>query len=147
MRRVPQQHANSSVRRERDPRSLTRQTLLLSACVVLAVGFVFATRQKIAAVQYGYRSEELRRERERLVEEQRRLLLTIEESASLEHLERAGRDLGLQPARAAHIGSSTRKTNAAEAGAASGDKPGDLRKEDAKTKKSRSKSEAARSRR
>jgi hypothetical protein len=104
MRRVPQQHANSYVRRERDPRTLTRQAMLLASCVVLAAGFVFAARQKIAAVQYGYRSEELRRERERLLEEQHRLLVAVEESSSPVHLERAARTLGLQPARAAQIG-------------------------------------------
>ena len=104
MRRVPQQHANSYVRRERDPRTLTRQALLLASCVVLAAGFVFAARQKIAAVQYGYRSEELRRERERLLEEQHRLLVAVEESSSPVHLERAARTLGLQAARASQIG-------------------------------------------
>ena len=104
MRRVPQQHANSYVRRERDPRALARQALLLASCVVLAAGFVFAARQKIAAVQYGYRSEELRRERERLLEEQHRLLVAVEESSSPVHLERAARTLGLQTARAAQIG-------------------------------------------
>jgi hypothetical protein len=104
MRRVPQQHANSYVRRERDRHTLTRQALLLASCVVLAAGFVFAARHKIAAVQYGYRSEELRRERERLSEEQHRLLVAIEESSSPVHLERAARTLGLQTARAAQIG-------------------------------------------
>lgn len=104
MRRVPQQHANSYVRRERDRRALVRQAMLLASCVVLAAGFVFAARQKIAAVQYGYRSEELRRERERLLEEQNRLLVAVEESSSPVHLERAARTLGLQPARAAQIG-------------------------------------------
>ena len=71
---------------------------------MLAAGFVFAARQKIAAVQYGYRSEELRRERERLQEEQHRLLVAVEESSSPVHLERAARRLGLQPARASQIG-------------------------------------------
>ena len=104
MRRVPQQHANSYVRRERDRRALARQALLLASCVVLAAGFVFAARQKIAAVQYGYRSEELRRERGRLLEEQNRLLVAVEESSSPVHLERAARRLGLQPARASQIG-------------------------------------------
>ena len=104
MRRVPQQHANSYVRRERDRRALARQALLLASCVVLAAGFVFAARHKIAAVQYGYRSEELRRERERLLEEQHRLLVAVEESSSPVHLERAARTLGLQPARASQIG-------------------------------------------
>ena len=124
MRRVPQQHANSYVRRERDPRTLTRQALLLASCVVLAAGFVFAARQKIAAVQYGYRSEELRRERERLLEEQHRLLVAVEESSSPVHLERAARTLGLQTARAAQIGVS--ETAAPERGVVE-DAPGAAR--------------------
>lgn len=106
MRRVPQQHANSHVRRERDGRSLTRQVLLLSCCVVLAAGFIFAARQKIVAVQYGYRSEELRRERERLLAEREHLLLAVEEHSSPATLERAAQGLGLQPARASQIHSS-----------------------------------------
>lgn len=104
MRRVPQQHANSYVRREPDRRSYTRQAALLCCCLLLAVGFIFAAGQQIAAVQYGYKSEELRRERERLIDEQRRLLLQIEESSSPATLERHARQLGLQPARASQIG-------------------------------------------
>lgn len=103
MRRVPQQHANSHVRRERDGRSLARQSLLLACCVVLAAGFVFAARQKIAAVQYGYRTEELRRERERLIEERQRLMVAVEEQSSPAKLEREAQRLGLQSARAAQI--------------------------------------------
>lgn len=103
MRREPQQHPNTDVRRERDPRAAKRQAILLATCALLALGFVFAASQKIAAVQYGYRNEELRRERERLLEEQRRLLLAIEESASLESLERTARELGMQPARASQM--------------------------------------------
>lgn len=119
MRRVPQQHANSHVRRERDGRSLARQVTLLACCVVLAAGFVFAARQKIVAVQYGYRSEELRRERERLLEERRRLLLAVEEHSSPAKLEREAERLGLQPARASQIHTeaepvSTDDTQAAE---------------------------------
>lgn len=104
MRRVPQQHPNSQVTRERDGRASTRQSILLTCCVLLAAGFVFAARQQIAAVQYGYKSEELRLRRELLLEEQRRLLLEIEESSSPANLERRARALGLQPARASQIG-------------------------------------------
>jgi hypothetical protein len=113
MRRVPQQHTNPDVRRERDPRAMRRQAFLLSACVMLALGFVFAASQKIAAVQYGYRSEELRREREQVLEEQRRLLLTIEQNAAPESLERAARGLGMQPARASQIGAGDERASEA----------------------------------
>ena len=108
MRRMPQQHANAYIRRERDRAVLKRQMLLLASCLVLAVGFVLAARQQIAAVQYGYDTEQLRRDRERLLDEQHRLLLTLEEHSSPAQLERAARELGLQPTRATQIARETR---------------------------------------
>lgn len=103
MRRVPQSHPNTRVRRTTDPRAARRQKLLLAGCLVLACGFVFAVRQQIRAVEYGYKTEALRREREQLLDEQRRLLLAVEESSSPAQLEQAARDLGMQPATAAQI--------------------------------------------
>jgi uncharacterized protein HemX len=104
MRRVPQQqYSNPHVRRERDPRAARRQTILLACCIVLAAGFVFAVRQQITAVEYGYKTEALRREREQLLGEQRRLLLAVQESSSPAQLEQAARELGMQPARAEQI--------------------------------------------
>ena len=103
MRRVPQQYPNPYVRRERDPRAARRQRLLLAGCLVLACGFIYAVRQQVSAVNYGYKTEALRREREQLLDEQRKLLLAVEESSSPAQLEQAGRELGLQPARASQI--------------------------------------------
>src|SRR2546423_15023750 len=103
MRRVPQQSPTPYVRRERDPRAARRQVLLLAGCLVLAGGFVFAARQQILAVEYGYKTEALRREREQLLDEQRRLLLAVEEGSSPAQLEQAAREMGMQPARAAQI--------------------------------------------
>jgi len=103
MRRVPQSHPNTRVRRTADPRASRRQKLLLAGCLVLACGFVFAVRQQIRAVEYGYKTEALRREREQLLDEQRRLLLAVEENSSPVHLEQAARELGMQPATAAQI--------------------------------------------
>jgi len=103
MRRVPQQYTNAPVRRERDPRAARRQRFLLAGCLVLAAGFIYAVRQQIMAVDYGYKTEALRREREQLIDEQRRLLLSVEENSSSAQLERAARELGMQPARAAQI--------------------------------------------
>jgi cell division protein FtsL len=77
--------------------------LLLASCLVLAAGFVYAVRQQILAVDYGYKTEALRREREQLLDERRRLLLAVEESSSPAQLEQAARELGMQPARAAQI--------------------------------------------
>lgn len=103
MRRVPQQYPNPHVRRVRDPRASRRQALLLAGCLLLACGFIYAVRQQMLAVDYGYRTEALRREREELLDEQRRLLLAVEENSSPARLEEAGRQLGMQPARAAQI--------------------------------------------
>ena len=110
MRRLPQQYANAYVRRERDPRVLRRQARLLAACLVLAVGFVIAVRQQIKAVEYGYKTEALRREREQLLDEQRSLLYALEEHSSPANLERAAREmkLELQPARSAQIDAGAR---------------------------------------
>ena|SRR5688500_3169622 len=116
MRRVPQQYPNPYVRRERDPRAARRQTLLLAGCLLLAGGFIYAVRQQITAFDYGYKAEALRREREELLDEQRRLLLAVEESSSPARLEEAGRELGLRPARAAQIETAAARGARGEAG-------------------------------
>lgn len=74
-----------------------RLGLLLLSGLVLAGGFVYAGQQHFAALRYGYRTEDLRRVRDQLAEEQRRFLLAREEAASPLRLERAARQLGLQP--------------------------------------------------
>ena len=112
MRRLPQQYPNPHVRRRRDPRAARRQALLLAGCVVLACGFIYAVRQQILAVDYGYKTEALRREREELLDEQRKLRLALEESSSTAKLEEAGRELGMQPARAAQIETAPREQRA-----------------------------------
>jgi hypothetical protein len=76
---------------------------LLASCLVLAGGFIFAVSRQILAVEYGYKTEALRREREQLLDEQHRLLVAVEERSSPAQLEQAGRELGMQPARASQI--------------------------------------------
>lgn len=105
MNRVPQMQRNSRVRRQRDVPALSRLALLLFSGVVLASGFVFAAKQHFAAVQYGYQSEDLRREKTHLLEEQRRLLLEKERVSSPARLEPVARQLGLKPATSRQIGS------------------------------------------
>jgi len=65
--------------------------------LVLAGGFLYAGGLHFAALRFGYQTETLRREREHLIEEQRRFLLEREEAASPVRLERAARQLGMQP--------------------------------------------------
>lgn len=103
MRSLPRNYPNAGIRRDRDPRAARRRTWLLAGCLLLAAGFVFAVRQQIVAVEIGYRTEALKRERERLIEERRRLLLELEANSSPAHLERAAREIGMQPTRAVQI--------------------------------------------
>jgi cell division protein FtsL len=112
---MPQQHANTRIRRERDAAVLKRQMLLLGSCLLLAVGFIMAARQQIVAVQYGYETEKLRSERENLLDEQKRLLLSLEEHSSPAQLERAARELGLQPTRATQIATGAQQEEAKDA--------------------------------
>lgn len=114
MRRLPQQHVNPHLRRERDPRAARRQLWLLAGCLVLAAGFVVAVRQQIKAVEYGYRTEALRREHDELLAEQRRLRQELNVSLAPGRLGPAASELGMQPARASQLGVASR----AEAGAA-----------------------------
>jgi cell division protein FtsL len=71
---------------------------------VLATGFIYAARQHFSAVDIGYQSEALRRERAQLLEEQSRLLIARERAATPARLESSARSLGMQPASPAQIG-------------------------------------------
>ena len=97
MKRLPPNQINSKVHRERDFRALSKLAALLFMGVALTTGFLFAARQHFAAVNFGYKNEELRRERQRLLAEQRQLSLAREEALSPAVLEPAARQLGLQP--------------------------------------------------
>jgi cell division protein FtsL len=104
MRRVPSTQRNSRIHRDRDLRALTRLALLLVCGLVLAGGFVFAARQHFAAVSYGYKSEDLRRERDRLLAERQQLLLQKEQAFAPARLAVQARELGLKPLQASQVG-------------------------------------------
>jgi cell division protein FtsL len=104
MRRVPSTQRNSKIHRDRDMRALSRLALLLFCGLVLAGGFVFAAQQHFAAVNYGYKSEELRRERERLLEEKQQLMLKKEQAFAPARLATQARELGLKPLVASQVG-------------------------------------------
>ncbi len=103
MRRLPPNQLNNAIHRERDKTALVRLLTLLLCGLMLAGGFVFAAERHFAAVHYGYQSEQLRRERTRLLEQQATLLLAREQAATPTRLERAAREIGMQPALAAQI--------------------------------------------
>ena len=104
MRRVASKQPNSTIHRDRDVRALSRLALLLFSGLVLAGGFVFAAKQHFAAVQYGYQSEGLRREREKLLEEKQHLLLKKEQAFAPARLAIQARKLGLKPLMASQVG-------------------------------------------
>ena len=104
MKRVPSKQRNSKVRHERDARAIRRLSVLLCCGLVLAGGFVFAARQHFAAIQYGYQSESLRREREKLLQEQQHLMLEREQAFAPARLESEARGLGLRPLLASQLG-------------------------------------------
>ena len=104
MKRVPSKQRNSQIHRDRDMRALSRLALLLVCGVVLAGGFVFAAKQHFAALDYGYKSEGLRRERERLLEEKQHLMLTKEQAFAPARLAIQARELGLRPLVASQVG-------------------------------------------
>ncbi len=104
MRRVPSKQRNSKIHRDRDVRALSRLALLLVCGLVLASGFVFAAQQHFAALDYGYKSEGLRRERERLLQEQQQLMLTKEQAFAPARLAMQARELGLKPLVASQVG-------------------------------------------
>lgn len=102
MRRVPR-HRNAAVLRERDRGALKRFSFLLICGLLLAGGFVYAGGQHFAALKLGYQTEKLRNALTEAREEQRRLTVEKEVAASPARLERAARQLGMQPMQAAQI--------------------------------------------
>lgn len=103
MKRVPSKQRQPRINHDRDLRALSRLALLLCCGLVLASGFVFAARQHFAAVQYGYQSEGLRRERDRLLQEQQHLMLQKEQAFAPARLESQARQLGLKSVAASQL--------------------------------------------
>jgi cell division protein FtsL len=103
VRRIPIKQHNAPVARERDQGALARLALLLVCGLFLAGGFVYAGVQHFAALKLGYETQDLRRVRDQLAEDQRRFLLEREAIASPARLERAARQIGMQPLQSAQI--------------------------------------------
>lgn len=111
MRRVPSKHRNTPIARERDRGTLSRLGLLLICGLALASGFVYAGVQHFDALKLGYETEKLRGDLEKARQEQRRLASQREAAASPVRLERAARQLGMQPMMPAQIDPLRRPTN------------------------------------
>jgi hypothetical protein len=74
--------ASEKAGRDYQSASMRHQVALLTGSLVLSAGFIYAVRQQVLAVDYGYKTEGLRREHEKLVDEQRRLFLAVAEVSS-----------------------------------------------------------------
>lgn len=125
MRRVPSKHRNRPLVRERDHGALTRLGLVLVCGLVLASGFVYAGVQHFGALRIGYETEKLRADLEKAQQEQRRLVLQREAAASPVRLERAARQLGMQPMTPAQIDPLRRHPQAGEGAAVTAGSPAD----------------------
>jgi cell division protein FtsL len=94
---LPRQTRNSRVVRELDPQASRNLWLLLALVAGLVAGLALYAWPRLQSQRLDDRSAQMQRERERLLEENRKLRL---ERASLENLERiqaiATRDLGLK---------------------------------------------------
>lgn len=97
MKRLPSDHPNSRIRRQRNLSAFSRLLVLLVLGTGLAGAFLFAAYQHVEAIQIGYKNEELRREQARLLADQKRLKLAKEEAFAPALLEPAARGIGLQP--------------------------------------------------
>lgn len=91
---------------------LKRLSLLLLGALLLAGGFVYAGVQHFAALRLGYETEKLRNALTDAKEEQRRLTVKKEIAASPARLERAARQLGMQPMQASQLDPLARPTEA-----------------------------------
>jgi cell division protein FtsL len=101
---LPRQTQNSRVVREVDPQASRNLWLLLALVAGLVAGLALYAWPRLQAQRLDDRAAQMQRERERLVEQNRKLRL---ERASLENLERvqiiATRDLGLATPEPDHI--------------------------------------------
>jgi cell division protein FtsL len=117
VRRIPSRQRNARITRARDRGALMRLGLLLFCGLTLAGGFVYAGGQHFAALKLGYETEKLRKVRNALAEDQHRFLLEREAAVSPARLERAARELGMQPMQADQL-DPLKRTVASPAGSA-----------------------------
>jgi len=103
IRRLPSKQPNAIITHSREKSPIARLVLLLLCGLVLASGFVYAGGKHFAALRLGYQTEKLRVALDKTREDQRRLLLAREAASSPARLERAARQLGMQPLQPAQI--------------------------------------------
>jgi len=86
---------NAPVRRRSKPDAAKRMLAILLTSGLLAAGFIYAIYQRTEAVTYGYKTQQLLREREQLEREKHQLELQRAAARSPQVIEQAARRLGL----------------------------------------------------
>lgn len=95
-RNISGSHKTERVRRERDPIPWRYCILTLFCGLLLVAGFFLAARQHFSVMDFAIKNAKLRREKEGLEAEQRRLHLTREISLSPSEIKKAAKKIGLQ---------------------------------------------------
>lgn len=96
MRKRNVSNPNKGVKRERDPIPWRYCFLTLVCGLLLVGGFFVAARQHFSVMDFAIKNAKLRREKESLESEQRRLYLTREISISPSEIKKAAKKIGLQ---------------------------------------------------
>jgi hypothetical protein len=93
---LPKNQKSEPVRREKDKTVWRYCFLMLLFGGILVVGFFFAARQHFSAISLGMKNSELRKQRDELQTEERRLKVSREMAFSHTELEKAARNIGLE---------------------------------------------------
>lgn len=87
---------NERIRRERDPIPWRYCILTLICGLFLVAGFFWAANRHFSVMEFGIKNAKLRREKENLEAEQRRLYLMREIALSPAEIKKAAKKIGLQ---------------------------------------------------
>ncbi len=90
------ERSSERVRRERAPIPWRYFLLSITCAVILAAGFFYAAKQHFASVDYSMRNSDMRKSKEKLEAEQRKLKVEREMASSYATIEKAGAKIGLR---------------------------------------------------
>jgi hypothetical protein len=85
----------NKVKRERDSIPARYCAVAIICGLILLAGFFFAAKQHFAGIDYGFKSSELQKEKQKIEAEQRRLRATRESAQSPPEIEKAAQKIGL----------------------------------------------------
>src|SRR6476661_8576213 len=95
-RNLPAKSKKEQVKRQRDPLPWRYCILTLICGFILVAGFFYAARQHFSAMDFSMKNSALRKQKEDLQSEQRRLFLSREISLTPNEIKKAAKKIGLQ---------------------------------------------------